>query len=118
MMDDYLKNEELLNRLEVILRKIFNDRLEVGKSFLSRHISVKFFTDTSNRDWNIAHLHYLLENYFIEEKISYGTGWNTTKGYLTIVELDNQPLQFYSKNKLESLMLAVEELIKYLGVSK
>lgn len=111
-MDDYLKNEELLNRLEIILKKIFNNRLKVGISFLSGHISVKFFTDTSNRDWNITHLYYLLENYFIKEKISYGIGWHTTKGYWTIIELDNQPLQFYSENKLEALMLAAEELNK------
>ena len=119
MMQDFLNKQETLDRLQKILSIIFkNNRLKVSRSHLGFCTAVKFFTDKYSRDWNVSHLYYLLEDYFVKEKISYGIGCHTVKGYWSIIELNEQPLQFYAKNKLEALMLAAEELIKYLGASK
>lgn len=118
-MEKFLDKQEIQDRLQIILSTIFeNNRLKVSKSYLAFCISVKFFTDKCSRDFKISHLYYLLENYFINKKVNYGTGYNTTKGYWCIIELNEQPLQFYAENKLETLMLAIEELIKYSGIQK
>lgn len=118
MMDE-LTQLDILERLQVILSAIFNrSKIQVKKSFLHGNISVKFSTNKKDSDWNKEHLYYLLENYLIENLISYGSGWHIERGDWVIIELNKQPLQFYCNTKLQALMLGVEEVIKYLGIQK